>query len=424
MCISNIKYDKAIAAYENAHEVYKNYAPDPTKDAQIMNNLGTIYFIQANYEQALPLYSQALVINQKAFGNNSTSYIDLTAIAKIHYCLAQYDEAAEFFAQALEMQKLCDVGDCDIKEEIYFFQGEIYKKQHQFAAAQEKYKAAYEIYKTTLPEDDKTLKYLVGMVQGISEYFQILENEAAETTTTTTSTISDAHFQMPAEQQHDSSCCTIFAITDISYDNAILHYPALLIAASNRNILNNLIDLGTQDHEVALAIVDAAKASSSEQVLEILYPTASKASEEGITLPSFWQVNYALKSLNIGVDALRLFYQPTTYNAYKLAHGATYLYSMAQGINSFASIMSAAEVIQNIYHHNYNQALAKTIESAAYMSLPLIANYAGVGEVYACLMTAITTYSLYDNAYNLYHEVTATSNEQIVNEMDVLGVTQ
>ncbi len=415
------QYDKALNAYNASAEIFKNYQADPSKLAFVLNDIGDVYYKQQQYSQALPLYQQALAIKQQCLGVDSTStFYELLHLGKTYFCLEEDEQAEDFFSQALARRGTLE--NTENIADIYFYQGEIYKKKELYEEALAQYRISYEMYQAIKFENTEFLIYLDETrikIEEVEECLSLIKAADAlaaaastETDTTDTASTTAAHFQMP-DKSHDD-CCIIATVSEIIYDNALLHSPELLLGAHKLGVINELIALGAQDGEVATGITRAASEYGIAQVLEILFPQQAAilvlkyeevAPNNFAHLPSIASGAFALKAADVGIDALRSLHQPSAYHTYQLAYGITHLYSMYNGIGEFSLLMTSSEIMQNLYHKEYLQALSKISSAAVQINLSLMVQHFGGDEAYNLIIVAYSAYSFLYNVCDFYQEV-------------------
>jgi tetratricopeptide (TPR) repeat protein len=74
--------------------------------ADSLNNLASLYYSQGRYEDAEPLYLQALEIIKAQLGENHPDLVSsLNNMAYLYYYQGRYEEAEPLYLQALEIRK-------------------------------------------------------------------------------------------------------------------------------------------------------------------------------------------------------------------------------------------------------------------------------------------------------------------------------
>ncbi|MDB9447804.1 tetratricopeptide repeat protein, partial [Anabaena sp. CS-542/02] len=74
--------------------------------ASSLNNLAGLYYSQRRYDQAEPLYLQALELSKRLLGDNHPSVAtSLNNLAGLYYSQRRYDQAEPLYLQALKLCK-------------------------------------------------------------------------------------------------------------------------------------------------------------------------------------------------------------------------------------------------------------------------------------------------------------------------------
>jgi tetratricopeptide (TPR) repeat protein len=69
-----------------------------------LNNLANLYYSQGKYEQAEPLYIQALELRKQLLGeNHPDTATSLNNLANLYYSQGKYEQAEPLYIQALEI---------------------------------------------------------------------------------------------------------------------------------------------------------------------------------------------------------------------------------------------------------------------------------------------------------------------------------
>ncbi|MEM8640686.1 MAG: tetratricopeptide repeat protein [Cyanobacteria bacterium P01_G01_bin.54] len=98
--------DQAIAWLNKAAQLQAAQDRDQTALATMLNNLAELYRVQGKYEQAEPLFLQALEIRKKVLGeDHSDVALSLNNLAALYYGQGKYEQAEPLFLQALEIRK-------------------------------------------------------------------------------------------------------------------------------------------------------------------------------------------------------------------------------------------------------------------------------------------------------------------------------
>jgi tetratricopeptide (TPR) repeat protein len=101
------RYDEAEPLYLQALELSKRLLGDNHPDvATSLNNLAYLYESQGRYDEAEPLYLQALELDKRLWGDNHP-YVatSLNNLAGLYYSQGRYDQAEPLYLQALELCK-------------------------------------------------------------------------------------------------------------------------------------------------------------------------------------------------------------------------------------------------------------------------------------------------------------------------------
>jgi tetratricopeptide (TPR) repeat protein len=101
------RYDQAEPLFLQALELRKRLLGDNHPDvAQSLNNLAVLYASQGHYDQAEPLFFQALELRKLLLGDNHPSVAtSLNNLALLYKSQGRYDQAEPLLLQALELRK-------------------------------------------------------------------------------------------------------------------------------------------------------------------------------------------------------------------------------------------------------------------------------------------------------------------------------
>ncbi|WP_445253324.1 tetratricopeptide repeat protein [Nodularia sp. LEGE 04288] len=101
------RYDQAEPLYLQALELRKRLLGDNHPlVASSLNNLALLYNSQGRYDQAEPLYLQALELRKRLLGDNHPDVAtSLNNLASLYKSQGRYDQAEPLFLQALELNK-------------------------------------------------------------------------------------------------------------------------------------------------------------------------------------------------------------------------------------------------------------------------------------------------------------------------------
>ncbi|MDB9444940.1 tetratricopeptide repeat protein [Anabaena sp. CS-542/02] len=101
------RYDQAEPLYLQALELRKRLLGDNHPHvATSLNNLALLYSSQGRYDQAEPLYLQALELRKRLLGDNHPDVAtSLNNLGYLYYYQGRYDQAKPLYLQALELRK-------------------------------------------------------------------------------------------------------------------------------------------------------------------------------------------------------------------------------------------------------------------------------------------------------------------------------
>jgi tetratricopeptide (TPR) repeat protein len=101
------RYDQAEPLYLQALELYKRLLGDNHPDvAMSLNNLALLYNSQGRYDQAEPLYLQALELYKRLLGDNHPDVaMSLNNLALLYYSQGRYDQAEPLYLQAFKIRQ-------------------------------------------------------------------------------------------------------------------------------------------------------------------------------------------------------------------------------------------------------------------------------------------------------------------------------
>ncbi|NEP09753.1 MAG: tetratricopeptide repeat protein [Symploca sp. SIO2C1] len=153
------RYDEAEPLYEQALEIDKRSLPkDHPSLATHLNNLANLYESQGRYDEAEPLYEQALEIDKRSLPKDHPSLAtDLNNLAGLYKSQGRYDEAEPLYEQALEIDKRSLPKDHPSLATDLNNLAQLYKCQGRYAEAEPLYEQALEIDKRSLPKDHPSL---------------------------------------------------------------------------------------------------------------------------------------------------------------------------------------------------------------------------------------------------------------------------
>ena len=97
------KYTDALAILQEAMSLQERLSPDPETEGDLLNNIGFVYYSQANYQKALEYFEQALPLQQQ-LPHRQKEAEALSNIATVQASLGRFDEALATYQQILTMQ--------------------------------------------------------------------------------------------------------------------------------------------------------------------------------------------------------------------------------------------------------------------------------------------------------------------------------
>jgi len=155
----------------------KKLGEEHPRYAASLNNLAELYRTMGRYDQAEPLYKQALVINKKALGEDHPDYAtSLNNLALIFDSMGRYDQAEPLYKRAL------DIKGNTLGEEhpgyatsLHNLAG-LYKSMGRYDQAEPLYKQALDIRKKTVgkehPNYATSLNNLAALYRSMGRYDQ------------------------------------------------------------------------------------------------------------------------------------------------------------------------------------------------------------------------------------------------------------
>ncbi|WP_013325063.1 tetratricopeptide repeat protein [Gloeothece verrucosa] len=182
------RYEQAEPLYKQALELRKRLLGDNHPDvASSLNNLAGLYYSQGRYEQAEPLYKQALELRKRLLGDNHPDVASsLNNLAGLYSSQGRYEEAEPLYKQALELRKrLLGDNHPDVASSLNNLAG-LYSSQGRYEEAEPLYKQALELRKRLLgdnhPNVATSLNNLAGLYdsQGRYEEAEPLYKQALE----------------------------------------------------------------------------------------------------------------------------------------------------------------------------------------------------------------------------------------------------
>ncbi|BCL35313.1 tetratricopeptide repeat protein [Nostoc sp. MS1] len=145
--------------------------------ATSLNNLAGLYYSQGRYDQAEPLYLQALELTKRLLGDNHSSVAtSFNNLAGLYYSQGRYDQAEPLYLQALELTKrLLGDNHPDVARSLNNLAG-LYQSQGRYDQAETLYLQALELYKRLLgdnhPSVAQSLNNLAALYKSQGRYDQ------------------------------------------------------------------------------------------------------------------------------------------------------------------------------------------------------------------------------------------------------------
>jgi tetratricopeptide (TPR) repeat protein len=149
------RYDQAEPLYLQALELWKRLlGEDHPHVATSLNNLAVLYDSQGRYDQAKPLYLQALELSKRLLEEDYPHVAtSLNNLAGLYYSQGRYDQAEPLYLQALELRKrLLGEDHPHVATSLNNLAG-LYYSQGRYDQAEPLYLQALELSKRLLGED-------------------------------------------------------------------------------------------------------------------------------------------------------------------------------------------------------------------------------------------------------------------------------
>ncbi|MBD2346757.1 tetratricopeptide repeat protein [Anabaena subtropica] len=143
--------------------------------ATSLNNLAGLYYSQGSYDQAEPLFLQALELSKRLLGDNHPSVAtSLNNLASLYNSQGRYDQAEPLFLQALELSKrLLGDNHPDIATSLNNL-ASLYKSQGRYDQAEPLFLQALELSKRLLgdnhPDIATSLNNLASLYESQGRY--------------------------------------------------------------------------------------------------------------------------------------------------------------------------------------------------------------------------------------------------------------
>ncbi|MDJ0733398.1 MAG: tetratricopeptide repeat protein [Nostocaceae cyanobacterium] len=172
------KYEQAEPLYLQALELTKSILGENHPNyARSLNNLAGLYYSQRKYEQAEPLFLQALELTKSILGENHPDYArSLNNLAGLYSDQGKYEQAEPLFLQALELTKsILGENYPDYARSLNNLAG-LYKSQGKYEQAEPLFLQALELTKSILgenhPDYANSLNNLAGLYKSQGKYEQ------------------------------------------------------------------------------------------------------------------------------------------------------------------------------------------------------------------------------------------------------------
>ncbi|WP_218080811.1 tetratricopeptide repeat-containing protein [Anthocerotibacter panamensis] len=148
------RYDEAEPLYVQALALYRKLLGEEHPDvASSLNNLAGLYYSQGRYDEAEPLLQQALRLVRKLGEEHPKVAISLNNLAGLYYSQGRYDEAEPLYVQALGLRrKLLGEEHPDVATSLNNL-AELYKSQGRYEQAEPLYQQALGLYRKLLGEE-------------------------------------------------------------------------------------------------------------------------------------------------------------------------------------------------------------------------------------------------------------------------------
>ena len=152
---------------------------DPLDEATIINELAEMYYAMARYDEASPLYNEALEIRRKTLPPNHHDISQsLNHLATLYKATGKYNEAEELYQEALAIcRKSLPINYSDIARNLSDL-AELYLLSGNFALAETLNLEALKIKRETLPPNYPDIALSLN---NLAELYQVLRryDEAA-----------------------------------------------------------------------------------------------------------------------------------------------------------------------------------------------------------------------------------------------------
>ncbi|MBO0856945.1 MAG: CHAT domain-containing protein [Chloracidobacterium sp.] len=169
---------KSIEKYQEALELYRR-AGDRKGEAEILNNIGAVYWSLGEMQKALEKFNEALPLRREA-GDRRGEAVTLHYMGAVYRSIGEMQKALEKYDEALSLSR--EVGDRGVEAIILGNIGTVYRLIGEMQKALEKYDAALSLERAVGARDEEaaTLKSIGDVYHSIGEIQKALEkfNEA------------------------------------------------------------------------------------------------------------------------------------------------------------------------------------------------------------------------------------------------------
>ncbi len=145
------KYQQALPLYQEALRIREQVLSKQHKDyAESLNNLAELHREQGQYERALPLYQEALITYEQVLGKQNPYYAEtLNNLALLYQSQRQYEQALPLLKDALEIREHLGTQSKDYAESL--------NNLALFYYIQKKYEQALPLYQKSLKIREQVL---------------------------------------------------------------------------------------------------------------------------------------------------------------------------------------------------------------------------------------------------------------------------
>ena len=138
--------DEAERMWQAALKEAESYGKDDGRYALAVDSLAGLYFSKGKYDEALPLFHEALAIRER---NLARDHEDLGTcfnnLAALHFKMEQYGEAEDFYKKALQIRERKFGKESKKAVEVVYQLGLLFHAQKRYEQAENYYKPALDI---------------------------------------------------------------------------------------------------------------------------------------------------------------------------------------------------------------------------------------------------------------------------------------